>query len=108
MSPCALIYLYEANAYRCWTCSSYYTPVLAYVAVGLEAATAFNCSGVHYPAHIAPWFVVVCSTRVQYSTHSSMSCCRGLSGSRGPSPFGDWGLHSNGVFALLPFLWHWE
>ena len=66
---------------------SHYDPLLDYIPTARKGALAFNCTGLHYPTHIAPW---------------------GFSGSIGPSPYGDLKQHSTGSFSALNVISHWE
>eukprot|EP00118_Oscarella_pearsei_P004347 m.18432 g.18432 ORF g.18432 m.18432 type:complete len:780 (+) comp27660_c0_seq1:15-2354(+) len=66
---------------------SQYQPLLDFLPMARQGAKAFNCSGLHYPTHIAPW---------------------GFPGSIGPSPYGDLKQHSTGSFSALNFISHWE
>jgi hypothetical protein len=64
---------------------SQYKPILDYIPQGRMNSKAFNCTGLHYPVHIAPW---------------------GFSGSLGPR--GNLRQHSTASFCALNFISHWE
>ena len=66
---------------------SQYKPILDYVPQGRINAKAFNCTGLHYPVHIAPW---------------------GFSGSLAMGPAGNLGQHSTASFCALNFIAHWD
>ena len=59
----------------------------AYVPQARVNAQYYNCSGLHFPGHIAPF---------------------GYSGSLGPAPFGDMRQHTDASFLALHHVWTWE
>lgn len=64
-----------------------FQPLLQQAATGRMNARYYNCSGLHFTGHIAPW---------------------GFYGSLGPAPYGDMRQHSDASFAAINFLSHWE
>lgn len=65
---------YSSN--RIQVALSQYKPILDYVPQGRINAKTFNCSGLHYPVHIAPWgFSASLGPMGDLRQHSTASFC---------------------------------
>ena len=88
-----LNYNYQATWYGAYSSNrieqtiNQYQPLMDFRPLGRQGAQAFNCTGLHFPVHIAPW---------------------GFASSLGPSPWGDLRQHSTASFSALNFISHWE
>ena len=65
----------------------YFPPLLAYQPKAREHAAMYNCSGTHWPGHIAPY---------------------GFDASLAGVPWASMSLNSNGVLSALNLIAHWE
>ena len=64
-----------------------YAPILAYAPKAKQQAEFYNCSGLHYPGHIAPW---------------------GFDATLAGEPWASMSDHSNGVYCALNMISEWE
>lgn len=88
-----LDYNHEANHWGLYSNNRFdavwpqYQPLIDYIPTAMADAAMYNCSGLHFPGHIAPF---------------------GEQATLTGEPWASMSIHSNGVLAALNMIQHWE